>query len=639
MQRNGHSSWLGLRLYFGRRLLCVGSLWLWSVCVGCGAGTLMVNENTTEVELTPYLSLFRDTSGRMSLDEVRQMWAKGGFAPVNERRPTLGFTEDAVWFRFDVRHGGTNTREWFVELMTPRMDIVEFHLIRGSGQIETRVAGNAVADTAQGLSSLHPLFPLSLGTGEQAECFVRVRSETSLQLPLRVVDAMTLAASGQRLLVMACLGYLLALAALSFGFWRAARESGFLSYALSLCGALVVYLILSGYWKWLGLPVGMFVMKQGLIIAGELSIFMTMAFVRYLFDQKLVIPQANRWALRAQWAGLAFAALLVYLPYRAAYPMFIGHLLVMGLGTMWLALLAWRRGDRVAPTYVLAWLVFWICYGISGVFFLAKHPLPHLPWVYSLLGCCISATLFLFAIADRVRQIRLAALAAQKSLAEQERAASEELRQQSRREQLLIRDLHDGIGGLTANLAILAEIGRRDTTAEIERERFAQITQMAIHGGAEVRSLMGVLEARDMSWTDFFDECRSYGQMTMQAHGIEFTLEEDSDLCQAGPMVFAGLSLLRVIKEAMANAVKHAACSQVKLVAEFSPDHLRLTMRDNGVGFPSPAQREGRGLRNMAARIQELGGTMSYRSAQGAELVFELPLPLKLQVSSPATSS
>jgi hypothetical protein len=44
----------------------------------------MVNENTTEVELTPYLSLFRDTSGRMSLDEVRQMWAKGGFAPVND---------------------------------------------------------------------------------------------------------------------------------------------------------------------------------------------------------------------------------------------------------------------------------------------------------------------------------------------------------------------------------------------------------------------------------------------------------------------------------------------------------------------------------------------------------------------------
>jgi signal transduction histidine kinase len=98
-------------------------------------------------------------------------------------------------------------------------------------------------------------------------------------------------------------------------------------------------------------------------------------------------------------------------------------------------------------------------------------------------------------------------------------------------------------------------------------------------------------------------------------------------------MVFAGLSLLRVIKEAMANAVKHAACSQVKLVAEFSPDHLRLTIRDNGVGFPSPAHREGRGLRNMAARTRELGGTMSYRSMQGAELVFDLPLPLKLQIS------
>jgi hypothetical protein len=37
----------------------------------------------------------------------------------------------------------------------------------------------------------------------------------------------------------------------------------------------------------------------------------------------------------------------------------------------------------------------------------------------------------------------------------------------------------------------------------------------------------------------------------------------------------------------------------------------------------------------MAARIRELGGTMSCRGEQGVELVFELPLPLKLWVSLP----
>jgi signal transduction histidine kinase len=124
----------------------------------------------------------------------------------------------------------------------------------------------------------------------------------------------------------------------------------------------------------------------------------------------------------------------------------------------------------------------------------------------------------------------------------------------------------------------------------------------------------------------------------VEAHGIEFRLEENSDLCQAGPMVFAGLSLLRVVKEAMTNAVKHAACSKVRLEAKFSPDHLRLTICDNGIGFigfTSPAHREGRGQRNMAARIRELGGTMSSSGEQGVELVFELPLPLNLWVSLP----
>jgi signal transduction histidine kinase len=145
---------------------------------------------------------------------------------------------------------------------------------------------------------------------------------------------------------------------------------------------------------------------------------------------------------------------------------------------------------------------------------------------------------------------------------------------------------------------------------------------------------MSSLEVREMSWPDFFDECRRYGQMALPPHGIAFSLAETGYIEQPGPGVFPGLSLLRVIKEALTNTVKHACCTRVGVLAEFAPHQVRLTVRDNGRGLPAgPAN--GRGLRNMAARIHELNGTMGCRNHDGLELVFEISLPVTLVDSPP----
>ncbi|MEI6396249.1 MAG: ATP-binding protein, partial [Verrucomicrobiota bacterium] len=100
-----------------------------------------------------------------------------------------------------------------------------------------------------------------------------------------------------------------------------------------------------------------------------------------------------------------------------------------------------------------------------------------------------------------------------------------------------------------------------------------------------------------------------------------------------GPGLFPGMSLFRVFKESVTNAVKHSGARRVAALMEFTPSRFRLTVWDNGRGMGA-APGSGRGLANMAARIQELGGTMTCRSEQGTQLVFELPLPLKTPADS-----
>ena len=76
---------------------------------------------------------------------------------------------------------------------------------------------------------------------------------------------------------------------------------------------------------------------------------------------------------------------------------------------------------------------------------------------------------------------------------------------------------------------------------------------------------------------------------------------------------------LRLVREAVANALKHAA-------------HLRLSVTDDGRGF-DPAAAPGPdtghfGLAGTEERIQRLGGTPRIKGAPGKGATFHFQIPL-----------
>ena len=57
-------------------------------------GTLELNAGTKRVELTEYLEILKDPSGKLSIDDVR---IRGEFSPLNASTLNLGITTDACW--------------------------------------------------------------------------------------------------------------------------------------------------------------------------------------------------------------------------------------------------------------------------------------------------------------------------------------------------------------------------------------------------------------------------------------------------------------------------------------------------------------------------------------------------------------
>ncbi len=91
-------------------------------------------------------------------------------------------------------------------------------------------------------------------------------------------------------------------------------------------------------------------------------------------------------------------------------------------------------------------------------------------------------------------------------------------------------------------------------------------------------------------------------------------------------------NFLRIAREALANALKHAHANMVSILLEFAADRVVLQIQDNGRGFV-PAEAAGPddghfGLLGISERVKRLGGKFSLTSepGQGATLRVEIPL-------------
>lgn len=88
--------------------------------------------------------------------------------------------------------------------------------------------------------------------------------------------------------------------------------------------------------------------------------------------------------------------------------------------------------------------------------------------------------------------------------------------------------------------------------------------------------------------------------------------------------------LSHIAREATANIIKHAKARCVTIRLSSRDGQLALSIKDDGVGFVlgQDATKAGQGLRNMAQRATEMGGSLSVRGAPGigTEVVVTLPL-------------
>jgi signal transduction histidine kinase len=88
------------------------------------------------------------------------------------------------------------------------------------------------------------------------------------------------------------------------------------------------------------------------------------------------------------------------------------------------------------------------------------------------------------------------------------------------------------------------------------------------------------------------------------------------------------LIIFRIVQEALHNVVKHAQATLVEMHVHFSPEHIRLTIADNGKGFDGAASNEkGSGIRNMTDRARVIGAEFNMQPAPANGTLITITIP------------
>ena len=193
----------------------------------------------------------------------------------------------------------------------------------------------------------------------------------------------------------------------------------------------------------------------------------------------------------------------------------------------------------------------------------------------------------------------------------------------SQERERLMRDMHDGVGSQLMT-----------TLAAVERDELASPAVAALLRDciADLRLVIDSLEPDQRSLQLALANLRYRLEPQLQAAGIGMQWAVPAAAAPAWPPGTV-LQVLRIVQEALVNAIRHAGARQLR-VAMFERDGaLQVEVGDDGQGLPPTALNAApggarRGLENMRLRAAEIGGRLAVRSTDaGTTVALSLPLP------------
>ncbi|MEQ6886246.1 7TM diverse intracellular signaling domain-containing protein [Salicola sp. Rm-C-2C1-2] len=487
-------------------------LLLMVVAVPLSAATLLPDDHDRQLAGTT--EVLEDPGQRLTLAEVRrsEAWESHSEATFNK-----GYDDSAWWIRWSLANDSTHARRRILSIDYPLLQDLRLHI---SSDRET--GWKLVRMGAQRLFSERPYehrrfaVPVSWQPGETRHFYLRVQTDTALQVPLTLWDPPSFQAhSTLRTTVDGIyFGALIAIGLYNLLLFMAVRDRNYILYVGVVFAIAILVATINGYtfrYLW---PTAPDWNLQSLIVFFGLALSFAALFISSFLEMRRHSRWLNAILLGEAVVGglmvLASATLSYYSAIIIAIPLAV-FATVYGFIV---GVVAWVRGQRTAPYYLLAW-----SFLLLGMLILALSKGGVLPANIvtdsaAQVGSFLEILLLSFALAQRInieRRLRFEAQEAMleeserhnRELEERVQARTEELEQANQRlNQLSVTDVLTGLknrrylaDALPREIARAERDNRALSVAMIDIDHFKALNDTFGHkaGDACLQILGGIL--------------------------------------------------------------------------------------------------------------------------------------------------
>ncbi|UZO80756.1 sensor histidine kinase [Aquimarina sp. ERC-38] len=195
-------------------------------------------------------------------------------------------------------------------------------------------------------------------------------------------------------------------------------------------------------------------------------------------------------------------------------------------------------------------------------------------------------------------------------------------------QQRMSEELHDGVLGRLFGVRLSLD-GINQRTNDEHNEIRQKYNQELKDIEKEIRLISHDLGtetlAKDIAYVDVVESLISE---LCEVHKIKFEFKYEEHIDWKKVPDPKKISLFRIIQESLQNIFKHANATKINVEFKFVDNEIKLTVKDNGVGFKEDKVKKGIGLKNITSRVKQMNGVVDFTSKSGVGTQVSVEIPL-----------
>lgn len=642
--------------------------------------TLNLSQYHQDYSLAGKVEYLVDWSNKLTFEEARTQ--KNEFIPAISDTLSFGYSQASYWVHFKMKNTAAEKKMVMVTLSYPILDQVTFYAIdtKTDRILETVETGDQYPFSQRALIHRNFIFPLTMVAGQDIAIYFKVKTSSSVIIPLTVSDQQQFLFSDSTMQILFGLyyGIILVMICYNFSLYLSLREQSYLYYILFHASWGFVQLGLNGLsfqYLWPTMP-GL--NKMSLLIAIELSSVFSILFTQHFLNTKEQVPRFDK-ALRVLlFASFSTSATAFLLPGVLSQLIFLANMLLIAVVIFLSAVMSYRKGYQPALYFLIAWALV-----IPGFIISVLKPLGIIPHVFiteyaGQIGSAIEVVLLSLGLVDKINVIKKEKEEAQNQVIETQRKAQNELIEknkiieQKNKDLKVLNSLKDDFLANTSHelrTPLNGIIGLSQSLIEEKKGKLPQLVvqdlKLIINSGKRLFLLINDIldivrlehkdlriEKKSLNLYEVVDSCVKIQDPWFQEKGLQWKNLIPRDIAvQADPD-----RLQQIVQNLLSNALKFTFDGEISISVTKKEKFAEISVQDSGIGISKKNQKRifdrferekrerhgggiGLGLSIVRSLVEKHGGTIAVESKIDHGSRFHFTLPLSDQPVEPMVQS